>query len=208
METGISRKKKVSVSGTEIIKTLSMDRIWKILGDSQDPEVSRILDKDYRDLKQEIGELLQGWFCYRFGSYQSRPALYLFCTVGRRLSELSGEKFKQGDYLKGVLADLIADQCLFSLENIWKERLAEECKREKLGIGNRLEAEKGCSAEIQKEIYEELKLEEDGVLLTSKFMYRPSKSLGYVWILDKEGNCSFEHDCSRCQSSKQCIWKN
>lgn len=208
MERKESCKKKIAISGAELLRNLNKNGMEKLLGRSAEEEISQIVDKEYRDIKAEAEKLLQGWFCYRFASYESSPALYLFCTVGSSLSNLSREKFDQGDYLKGVLADLLADQCLFSMENIWKELITEECKKKNLGIIRVLEAEKKDSAEIQKKIFEALQLEEERISLTSKFMYRPSKSMGYVFILGKEGRCSLEHDCERCQSSEQCMWKN
>ena len=43
-------------------------------------------------------------------------AIYVLVTVGQAISDYSTRMFQEGDYVKGMLADAMADAALFSLE--------------------------------------------------------------------------------------------
>ena len=126
----------------------------------------------------------------------------LFCieSVGGEISRLAADFFDRGNYVKGMLADAIADDCLFQLDHLLEERVKAICKEKNYGVIKRLEAPQDVPIEIQKTAWEVTRAEEEiGLKIKESYMLDPIKSNCQVYLL-QEGCNEFrtEHDCSRC----------
>lgn len=131
----------------------------------------------------------------------------LLCTLGSKISNYIAGLFDAGEYLKGTLADAMADSCLFAAEEEWKKILRLECGKRKQGIAKRMEAPRDFPMEYQKRIWELLKGERMGVTLTSGFMFSPVKTCCFLFLLSKDcGEKHLDHDCSRCENV-DCVLK-
>lgn len=131
--------------------------------------------------------------------YSEAEYAMVIYTLGKEVSEYSGKLFAEGDYLKGMLADAMADSCLFAMEEDWKPALRKECKKRQKGIGKRMEAPVDFSMETQQKIWELLQGDKMDVSLTSGYMLNPVKSCCYLFLLtDNPMEDQADHDCSRC----------
>lgn len=129
----------------------------------------------------------------------------LFCieSVGEDISRLSATFFDKGNYVKGMLADAIADDCLFQLDRRLEKRVKAICKEKNYGVIKRLEAPQDVPIEIQKTVWEVTRAEEEiGLKIKESYMLDPVKSNCQVYLL-QEGCNEFrtEHDCSRCSKT-------
>ena len=129
----------------------------------------------------------------------------VLCTLGDKVSDYVSALFESGEYLKGTLADAMADSCLFAVEEEWKEILCGECRRRRRGIAKRMEAPGDFLTEYHKSIWELLKGEQIGVKLTSGYMFSPVKTCCYLFLLSKDcSDNNADHDCSRCEN-RNCV---
>lgn len=127
--------------------------------------------------------------------------LYAITTIGKELSELSDSFFKKGDYLKGMLADAMADGCLFSMENELMPWIKEYCRENKIGIMHRYEAPQDIPMISQRYAYEATRANEKiGISITSGYMLDPVKTNCLVFGISKDRNVfHLEHDCRKCE---------
>ncbi len=129
----------------------------------------------------------------------------VLCTLGDKISQYIEDLFEACEYLKGTLADAMADSCLFSVEKEWKEILRGECSVRKRGIAKRMEAPEDFPTEYHKKLWHFLKGERLGVTLTSGYMFDPVKTCCYLFLLSKDcSNQNADHDCSRC-GNRDCV---
>lgn len=128
------------------------------------------------------------------------PVLYAISTVGNLVSELSNDYFSEGEYVKGMLTDIMADVCLFSLEEELQARIRALCEEQNIGIRHRYEAPTDVPMVVQKIAYEKTKAKENlGITITSGFMLNPVKSNCQVFgISEDPKQFQLEHDCRSC----------
>lgn len=126
--------------------------------------------------------------------------IYVINTIGEYNSKLSDTYFKQGDYLKGMLADAMADSFVFGMEKSWMQQLKEYCQKKGIGIKRRLEAPKHLPMLAQKIAFEELNAGELlGMSISSGYMYSPQKSLCSIFVADEDMKVfNAYHDCKKC----------
>ena len=164
----------------------------------------------YEELREELECLieLEGILGYArspdiFGNGQSLDqeeyAVVLY-TLGNKVSEYISDLFEAGEYLKGTLADAMADSCLFTMEEEWKEILLTEFRKQKRGVKMRLEAGKDFPMEAQKRIWELLNGQQYGIGITSGYMFTPVKTCSYVFKLSEDCTQNrMEHECDGCK---------
>ncbi|MFI3213672.1 MAG: ASKHA domain-containing protein [Eubacteriales bacterium] len=127
-------------------------------------------------------------------------ALYTIVTIGKKASELSNSYFAEGDCVKGMLADSLADICVFAMEKDLLQMVREECEKRQVGIRHRYEAPVDIPMTYQKIAFEmteaNINLEMD---ITSGYMLDPLKSNCQVFgITDDTSMFRLEHDCRTC----------
>lgn len=130
------------------------------------------------------------------------PVIFAVLSVGSGLKEESTRAFQEGNYVKGMLVDAMADAALFSMDNDMVAALRQFCAEHKVGIEKRLEAPHDISMEAQKEAWETLELEKRfGIKISSGFMFDPVKTSCQVFILsENEQNFKAKHDCRNCNN--------
>ena len=130
--------------------------------------------------------------------------MYVFLTVGEKISALASSYFNSGDYVKGMLADAMADTLLFEVEHQLMAELKEIAAEWKVGVKARLESPPAdLPMEAQKEILEHTKAEEFGISLSGGYTSRPVKSSGFILELTEDVSLfKSQHDCSKCPNQE------
>lgn len=127
---------------------------------------------------------------------------YCLLTVGGGISDFSRVLFDNGEAMKGLLADAIADECLFRMDKILSEKIKLEGAKQGFGVKARLDAPKDFPLSEQKIILE--KAQTNLVSVTDAFMLEPVKSMAYILELTNDKSVfNAQHDCSKC-TSKDC----
>lgn len=131
---------------------------------------------------------------------EGTPIAYAVLSIGNGIKEESTKGFQEGDYVKGMLCDAMADAALFSMEDRMVEKLREACSERRMGILNRLEAPHDISMLSQKTAWDFLELKRRfGIDISSGYMFDPVKTSCQVFILTEDENVfKAEHDCRKC----------
>lgn len=184
--------------------------------------VCSLIDADknsdlYEEILEELEEMLPIAYekikpvaLWEFGDFDEytdlveekgiKEALYVINSIGREMAEWSTQLFAQGDYLRGMLADAMADDYLFQIDRETQDKIVELCKERGHGIVRRLEAPVDIPMSIQKKAFDVTDAaNEIGLGIKESFMYDPMKSVCQVYMLDSDvTRFHSEHDCSRC----------
>lgn len=128
------------------------------------------------------------------------PVVYMVMSIGNGIKEESTKAFQEGDYVKGMLTDAMADDALFSMEEQVLARLKEVCREHNVGVLARLEAPHDISMESQKTAWEHLELKRRfGIDISTGFMFDPVKTSCQVFVLtDDTDSFKAQHDCRKC----------
>ena len=155
---------------------------------------------EYSDLKN------QSFIKHDNENYGAYLVLY---SIGRGISEFSNKCFQQGDYVKGMLSDAMADSALFSMERAIEPYLKMMCEQMHVGIANRLEAPHDVPMEIQKYVHEKTKAKElCDFDISSGYMIDPIKSNVLIYLLTNDQHLfAIEHNCRKCKNYS-CIHRN
>lgn len=184
---------KVSIDKEEVLRMIDCHK-----GSTAYEEVVRL----YEEMEEEMLALCEPVFLLEYGEFgkDNMPVFFVIYSVGRRISEFSTASFQSGDYLKGMLANAMADSALFSLERNSVQKLKEACAWYQKGIKKRLEAPKDIPIESMEVIFRKTKAQEKcGINLTSGFMLDPVKSNAVIYALSDDPNeFLYAHDCRNC----------
>ncbi|MGN0159650.1 MAG: ASKHA domain-containing protein [Brotaphodocola sp.] len=194
--------------------TINQDAVFQIIGCSPEDSSYSTMLSAYQELLPEIFAWAECSCVFEMGTLQNADVLerceagnwviYAISTVGKKLSSLSSEYFAQGEYVKGILADAMADSILFEMEQSWMQNLKSFCRWKKIGISKRLESPYDLPMSVQKTAYEYLQAKKLlGMEITSANMYDPVKSSCVVFVVS-EDSCQFHagHDCRTCPAVK------
>lgn len=166
--------------------------------------------EEYCEIEEEIYSLCEPVCLIEYGSIgpelardgvpEGTPVLMVLYSVGGKVSDRSNCYFAEGDYLKGMLADAMADVALFSMEKGFRPYLKEKCGELRMGISRRLEAPQDISMEAQKVIFEKTgAAEKCGMGITSGYMLDPVKSNAVLYVLTADRDIfRYQHDCRNC----------
>lgn len=166
--------------------------------------------EEYQEIYEEMLSLAEPVGILGFGKLSAQsatdeypegtPVIYAVTSIGDGIKQCSTKAFEEGDYVKGMLCDAMADDALFSLEGRMMEVLKEVCREHKVGILKRLEAPHDISMTSQRDAWECLELKKRfGIDISSGFMLDPVKTSCQVFILtEDEGTFKAQHDCRKC----------
>ncbi len=171
--------------------------------------------EEYEELKLEMEEKLKPCAVIAFGTVKEGyqvdgvleigvPIIYSIVTIGAEASGMSSQLFQEGDYLKGMVADVMADSYVFAMEKSLRELVKQECKARGFGVSHRYEAPVDIPMDYQLLAYE---FTEAGVHLnmsiTKGYMLGPLKSNCQIFVLTEEAELfRMDHDCRRCPNTK------
>ena len=196
---------------TEFNIEISAENVLESLGVTRQSEL-------YEEMQEELSELLLGAYekikpvaLLEFGNLKEHSVmrngrrmtevLYGLCSIGHEMSSWSTQLFAEGDYVKGMLVDAIADDYLFQMDRKLEGTVIELCKNKKKGIAGRIEAPKDIPMSIQKEAFLAVHAEKEGISIKESYMYDPVKTLCLIYLLDeKETRFSPGHDCAHCEN--------
>ncbi len=194
----VLEKKECLMKHTDFQINISKEEVLRLLNWNQ-TKMKALLEQELDEMLSEAYERLQAEAFLGFGKYNSQGALYVITTVGEALSGWSDELFQTGDCVRGMLADAIADHCLFQMDRQLKKPLLRLCRKRGSGIAARLEAPVNAPMEIQRDALLASGAMESGIEITEGLMYRPAKTLCQVFLLCSDKNQFFwEHNCTAC----------
>lgn len=197
---------------TEFDIKISAENVCKMIDADKSGELYEEIVEELEEMLPEAYEKIHPAAVFEFGALDEdmeaisgaggEEALYGICSVGKDISQWSTQLFAEGDYLGGMLADAIADDYLFQMDEALRNIVPQMCRERGKGIMRRLEAPQDISMKIQKTAFEVTHAEKEiGLKIKESYMYDPVKSICQVYVLcdDTEMN-RYDHDCSRCEN--------
>lgn len=198
---------------------IELEQVMHLLDCSKDNPVYEEFQEEYEAMYEEMLALAKPVGILGVGALSEAAAsdeypvgtkvIYAVTSIGDGMKQSSTFGFAQGDYVRGMLCDAMADSALFSLEVSMLDRLREVCAEHGVGILKRLEAPHDISMEVQREAWEYLQLKERfGIDISCGYMFDPVKTSCQVFVLtDKQDVFRAQHDCRKC-SNHNCKFRN
>ena len=189
---------------------INQKSVFAIIDCYEDSPVYEAIVDEYEEIHEEMLALAKPVGILGFGRLpkeleteeykENTPVIYAFTSIGNGIKERSTQAFDDGDYVKGMLCDAMADDALFSMEERLIEVLTEVCRARHVGIRRRLEAPQDIPMIAQRIAWEYLELEKRfGIGITEGFMLDPVKSSCQIFILtEDEKTFRASHDCRKC----------
>lgn len=186
--------------------------VFELIDCHEDSPIYEEVIEEYEELEEKVYSLIDAKALIGFGEVPEeiarqaeitkRKSAYVLTTVGSAVSAFSTLMFQNGDYLKGMLADAMADSYLFLMEDALQDILREACAERHVGICKRLEAPHDLPMEVQKIMHSQIKAQELlNIGITSGFMFDPVKTACQILILtDDENEFKTQHDCRKCKA--------
>jgi len=198
---------------------LNMDLVLHAIDCMTDSPVYEEFVDEYADIHEELLKMAEPVGILGFGKLTDKTAtgeysagtqvIFAVTSVGDKIKQYSTRAFAEGDYVRGMLADAIADSALFSLEGRMLEKLKAVCGEHGVGILKRLEAPHDIPMEVQREVWERLKLKETlGIDISCGYMFDPVKTTCQVFVISEDADTfKAQHDCRKC-SNTDCKYRN
>ena len=198
---------------------LNMDLVLHAIDCMPDSPVYEEFVDEYGDIHEELLEMAEPVGILGFGELTDKTAtdeyeagtkiIFAVTSVGDKIKQYSTKAFAEGDYVRGMLADAIADSALFSLEGRMLEKLKAVCGEHGVGILKRLEAPHDIPMEVQREAWESLRLKETlGIDISCGYMFDPVKTSCQVFVISEDADTfKAQHDCRKC-SNNDCKYRN
>ena len=138
-----------------------------------------------------------------------KELIYFMITVGSAVTELSDRCIEKGEYMKGLIANAIADSCLFFCENKLLCDIREKCISEGKGIKRMLDAPVSLPAELNSLIASKVDAKVTlGVTLNEAYVFSPIKSYACIFELSHDPEeMNIFHDCERCAKKDDCTYR-
>ena len=142
--------------------------------------------EEYQEIEALMYSLCEPIFLVEQGFYEGKPVLMVLYSIGRKISDYATTYFQNGDYLKGMLADAMADSALLSLEKASYPYVKELCVKLKRGIQRRLEIPQDIPMEVQQLIFDTTRAEQNSdIKITKGYMLDPIKSNAILYELGR-----------------------
>lgn len=193
-----------------LVPSLHLNAVLKAMDCYEDSPVYEEVVDEYHEICDEMLNIAEPVGILGFGTLpksietkkykEGTPIIYAVLSIGDGIKQCSTRAFREGDYVKGMLCDAMADDILFSLEGRMMEKLQEVCREHKKGILQRLEAPHDIPMESQRAAWEHLELKRRfGIDISSGFMFDPVKTSCQVFILTEDEKVfKAQHDCRKC----------
>lgn len=192
----------IKISVENVCAFLDADKTGELYGEIRD-ELEEMLPEAYAKIRPaallEFGDL--GGFRIEAEGKEIREALFVICTIGKEMETWSSELFAQGDYLRGMLADAIADDYLFQMDDAVRNTVVKICRERGKGIAGRAEAPQDVPMNIQKKGWDVTRAWEQEIDIKPSCMYDPVKTVCNIYLLDDNTKRYHpEHDCRKCSN--------
>lgn len=174
---------------------IDKDKVLKTLGCFEGSSVYETVSSYFDELEETVMNLLSP----RAVAVMEDMKAYCILTVGEKISGISKSFFDNGDGMKGILVDAMADEYLFMMDDVLAENIKLLCAKKSWGVKKRLDAPKDFPLSQQSVIV--VKTGVDGIKMTSGFMFEPVKTFGYILeFTTDEKVFNAQHDCSKCSN--------
>lgn len=194
---------------------LQKDRVFRAMDCWEKGSVYDVLHAAYIKLEPILKELVEAEGGYYFIEKSEFPPLEkidrcskiacCFLTLGPKITEEISKLFYQGDYLEGMLLDVMADELIFNLSNQIYNHLSHDAQALGLGLTERIEpGEKHVQLKLQKDILSLFQAEGAALhlSLTEAYMLKPVKSMTYFYGSSKELPLrETDHSCKDCNKA-------
>ncbi len=168
-------------------------KVLKALGCSESSGVYNVVSSYF----DELEPLVYGSLKPRAAAVVKGNSIYCLLTAGGDVSVLSKSLFDKGEGMRGLLADAMADEYLFAMDDALYSRIRQECAVINRGVGKRLDAPKDFPLSKQEVIVRETAV--SGTGLTEAFMLTPVKSMCYILELTDDAAIFLaQHNCAKC----------
>lgn len=160
-------------------------------GNSVYDTVSRYYDELYCEVEKRLRPCAV--------MYEEDMTGYCILSAGALVSDYSRFFFDNGEGMKGLIVDAMADEFLFAADKALAEHIKYECAKCNIGISKRLSAPEDFPLSEQKVIIDKTNAKEYGIDITDAFMLTPVKTMGYILKFTSDKNVfRVQHDCSKC----------
>lgn len=174
---------------------IDKDKVLKTLGCFEGSSVYETVSSYFDELEETVMNLLSP----RAVAVTEDMKAYCILTVGEKISGISKSFFDNGEGMKGILVDAMADEYLFMMDDVLAENIKLLCAKKSWGVKKRLDAPKDFPLSQQSVIV--VKTGVDGIKMTSGFMFEPVKTFGYILeFTTDEKVFNAQHDCSKCSN--------
>lgn len=134
-------------------------------------------------------------------------AIFLLFTLGNTISDFSCELMENGEYIKGVIINSMADNYLMQMDKIICNKIYEISSEFKFGLSERFVPYMNIDKKWQKIICDTLKSDESEIICTSEYILKPLKTLSFIIAADKKIPINnINHNCNNCNISN-CEWR-
>ncbi|MGI6225105.1 MAG: hypothetical protein ACOYJ1_02510 [Peptococcales bacterium] len=204
---------------TKFTWEIEKERIFRIMKCHLESPMYHNLSDIFDNLLKDINNFIDPLGVYSFidipqsfKSYNiinSRKVVLFFLTLGERVSLKINEYFTEGEYLKAMLLEVMADEILFKMTDQLYSNVLLEARQNNWNLSTRYEpGSENVPLHVQKDIFNLLNLGELGISLSSNFMLMPLKSITFFCGAG-EGVCETPqmHDCSKC-NIKKCMFRD
>lgn len=189
---------------------IEKETVFRLLHCYPDSPVYEDMEEAYDEILGEMTALCRPEGVMALGSipgqytedHKDREAVHVLVTVGSKMSEYSTRAFAEGEYVKGMLADAMADAALFSLEADIQRELRDACVLWKKGVQRRLEAPHDIPMEIQLEVLKQTDAKTLlGIEISEGYMFRPVKTACHIYQLTDDSSVfKAQHNCRKCDN--------
>ena len=163
-------------------------------------ELRQQISTEYEEVEEEIEKRIQEQIkvMYKFRN----DSVIGVITLGDDVTTYIEENFRNGTYTKGLLADMIANEILFELDNRTLKDINCDCRKRKFFISQKMNIGEDLPLSFQKEIAEEF----DIITVTDSYMLLPLKSITFTYLLttEKSSEINLSHDCTKCSFRLKC----
>lgn len=174
---------------------INKENVLKTLGCFEGSEVYNTVSKYFDEEEDVVLDLIYPRAIIKTEEMRA----YCIMTLGEKISEYSKSLFDNGEGMKGILVDAMADEYLFSMDKVLSERIKLECAATGYGVKRRLDAPKDFPLSQQRVIIEKTRIK--NVDMTSAFMLIPVKTFAYILEFTTDKNIfNAQHDCSKCRN--------
>jgi len=143
-----------------------------------------------------------------FGSIEpvnrSKKIVLAAVTLGASLEDRIQGLFAEGEYLEGMMLDVIADEYLFNMSNLMYEEIVRACQPFGLKLSCRVTpGDAGMPMAFQRVIFDAIRADLNLALdITNYYMLKPVKSMMYLYGADEEfSNIQRNQSCENCENS-------
>ncbi|MFI3172892.1 MAG: ASKHA domain-containing protein [Eubacteriales bacterium] len=190
---------------------ISRDTVLDLISCYEDSPVYEETIEEYEEVLPEVMAAFTPKSVYTFGEVASgeevegllqlgEKLIYSIVTVGAEVSRISERYFAEGDYLKGMLVDAIADCAITSIQEQVRPLIKEECIKRNVGIARRYEAPTFIPMEYQNVAYVKTEAKKNLEMdITCGYMLNPVKSCCQILVISEDTTLfKLDHDCRHC----------